>query len=246
MLAWVIKNIVNLIFLFCQYPVHSIQVPVVLKRLKFLKEISDLNAPAIQNFGKLSAKSISKAGSRHLRYSAGKMQKKREEEGAPSNSRTRQGESVARKGLHSIHSSQGSSSQGSSQMPSQGSQSQDVQPQGSQMQDSQSQDNQSDGPQSQNSQPQGSQGSQSQGSQLQDSQSQGSQLQDSQSQGSQLQDSQSQEMKEPMLKTEEQFSNGHIDDKRSNEREDTKEQMKEATKRDQKSEIKGELNGGTK
>ena len=94
-----------------------------LKRLKCLKELTDLTAPAVQNFGKMSVKSNTKSGSRHLRYSAGKAQKKREDEGMP---KVKQGEQQARKSLLPINSAQNSSqesAQDSSQVSSQGSQS---------------------------------------------------------------------------------------------------------------------------
>ena len=61
-----------------------------LKRLKCLKEIPDLSTPAIQNCSKQSVKAGSKSSSRHIRYSSGKMQKKKEEEGTPTSSKTKQ------------------------------------------------------------------------------------------------------------------------------------------------------------
>ena len=88
-----------------------------------MKELTDLTAPAVQNFGKMSVKSSTKSGSRHLRYSAGKTQKKREEEGTP---KVKQGEQQARKSLLPMNSSQSSSqesAQDSCQASSQGSQS---------------------------------------------------------------------------------------------------------------------------
>eukprot|EP00795_Rhopilema_esculentum_P002363 gene2364-18003_t len=69
---------------------NQAMVPIVLKRLKCLKEIPDLSTPAIQNCSKLSVKASSKSSSRHVRYSSGKIQKKKEEEGTPTSSKTKQ------------------------------------------------------------------------------------------------------------------------------------------------------------
>ena len=66
------------------------KVPIVLRRLRCLKEIQDINAPAIQNFSKFSSKAGIKGVSRHIRYSAGKMQKKREDDGSQGTPRSKQ------------------------------------------------------------------------------------------------------------------------------------------------------------
>ena len=66
------------------------KVPVVLRRLRCLKEIQDLNAPAIQNFSKFSSKGGIKGASRHIRYSSGKVQKKREEDGSQGTPKSKQ------------------------------------------------------------------------------------------------------------------------------------------------------------
>eukprot|EP00794_Sanderia_malayensis_P006284 gene6285-7007_t len=57
-------------------------VPIILKRLKCLKDVGDLNLPAVQNINKMTPKSSSKSGSKYIRASTSKSQKKREDESA--------------------------------------------------------------------------------------------------------------------------------------------------------------------
>ena len=66
------------------------KVPIVLRRLRCLKEIQDLSAPAIQNFSKFSSKGGIKGASRHIRYSTGKIQKRREEDGLQGTPKSKQ------------------------------------------------------------------------------------------------------------------------------------------------------------
>ena len=217
------------------------QVPIVLRRLKCLKEITDLNAPAIQNFGKFSAKSSSKSASRHVRYSSGKSQRKKDEEGTPSSSRVKQGDQPMRKAWQaslgsSQETSQGSS-QGSTQESGQGSSQRSSQRsltglQGSSLVSSQEASQGSSEVLMQETYPMSSQRS----SQRSLTGLQGSSL------GASSQEPMSCESNDISMRIEDNFSNGGKDEKKGHS--EMKETLKEGQKGDQKMEINVELNEG--